>query len=417
MATTEEELRVVLLGKTGNGKSATGNSLLHSRTAFFSTQSAQSITKDCEAKSGTCTGVNGRQKRLVVVDTPGFFDTNEGITNENVQNKIASQIFNMTSPGVHAFLIVVRVDRFTPEEKDTVDFIKKIFGAGAAKYCIVILTREDQLDDGQSIEEFINSSRHLKELVDLCGNRKLAINNKISGGILERKTKDLLQMIDRMVENNNRTYYTNDEYQRIERQRREEQARREEEERRKKKEYEDALKAKATKEAEQKAAKREQEIREEARKNEEKRVQQVRDEERKRTDRQIQEERDRARAAEEEARSERMRSARRQESACGSRRACDGDDDGGGLGAFLNTLRLHGGNDMPSPNTGGMGMSPFQASMPTRHTMLGGGGGGGRFTGEFMATRGSANNRPIMEGVRGGQFYWNNNGNKTYLRK
>lgn len=224
------------------GKSATGNSLLSSRNSFHSTQSARSITRNCEVKSGTCTTTNGQKKKLLVVDTPGFFDTDTTITNEKVQRTIASQIFNMTSPGVHAFLIVVRIDRFTPEEKQTVDFIKKIFGPDAAKYCIVILTREDQLEDGQTIDEFINTSADLKELVTLCGNRKLAINNKLMGELLERKIKYLIQIIDQMVENNGRSYYTNEEYQRIERQRKEEQAKREEEERKKKEKYEELLK-------------------------------------------------------------------------------------------------------------------------------------------------------------------------------
>ncbi|CAF3820810.1 unnamed protein product [Rotaria sordida] len=144
MASSQDQLRIVLIGRTGNGKSSIGNSLLHSRSAFYSTQSPNSITKTCEVKTAIVPDIDGRQKQLMVVDTPGFFDTDICITNEQVQQIIASQIFTMTSPGVHAFLIILRVGRFSPEEKNTVDFIKKIFGDGAAKYCIVIFTREDQ---------------------------------------------------------------------------------------------------------------------------------------------------------------------------------------------------------------------------------------------------------------------------------
>ncbi|CAF0792258.1 unnamed protein product [Rotaria sordida] len=147
----------------------------------------------------------------------------------------------MTSPGVHAFLIIVRVDRFTPEEKNTVDFIKKIFGDGAAKYCIVVFTREDQLEEGQTIDDFINSSDQLKELVQCCGNHKFAINNKLNGQPLKIKIDQLLRMIDQMVQSNRGKYYTNDMYQKIERQRKREQARQEEEDRKKKKAYEESL--------------------------------------------------------------------------------------------------------------------------------------------------------------------------------
>lgn len=45
------------------------------------------------------------------------------------------------------------------------------------------------------------------------------------------------------------------------------------------------------------------------------------------------------------------------------------------------------------------------------------GGSGGRFTGDYMATRGTANGRPIFEGARGGLYHMTPNGNKSYLRK
>jgi hypothetical protein len=154
----------------------------------------------------------------------------------------------MTSPGVHAFLIILNIGRFSPEEKHTVDFIKTIFGTDAAKYCIVIFTREDQLEAGQTLDDFISESKlpALEELITICGNRKLAINNKLTGQPLVKKTQQLLRMIQEMVNNNNGTYYTNAEYQRIEQQRREERRRREEEELARKKAYEEALIAKVT---------------------------------------------------------------------------------------------------------------------------------------------------------------------------
>lgn len=80
----------------------------------------------------------------------------------------------------------------------------------------------------------------------------------------------------------------------------------------------------------------------------------------------------------------------------------------------------------PSPMySGGMGtpISPphsfvSMASPSTRPVSSGiGGVHGGRFTGDYMATRGAANGRPIMEGGRGGLYYINSNGNPTYLRK
>ena len=192
-------------------------------------------------KTGQHTESNGRAKEILIVDTPGFFDTDPNTTNQMVENRITSQIFEMTSPGVHAFLIVLRIGRFSPEERNTVDFIKTIFGEGAASYCIVIFTSEDQLEEGQTVDNFISTSPALQELVALCGNRKFAINNKLAGELLVRKIQQLLQMIQEMVNNNNGTYYTNAEYRRIEEKRRNEQTAREEKERNRIKEYEKSL--------------------------------------------------------------------------------------------------------------------------------------------------------------------------------
>ncbi|CAF3852718.1 unnamed protein product [Rotaria sp. Silwood1] len=147
----------------------------------------------------------------------------------------------MTSPGVHAFLIILRVDRFTPEEKDTVDFITKIFGVDAAKYCIVIFTREDQLDEGQTIDEFVNSSAELKKLVEICGNRKFGINNRLSDEQLKSKTKQLLKLIHDTVKSNNDRCYTNDMYQQIKQEREAQEKRKKEERDREKQEYEDQI--------------------------------------------------------------------------------------------------------------------------------------------------------------------------------
>ncbi|CAF1541376.1 unnamed protein product, partial [Rotaria sordida] len=150
MISSQNETRIVLIGRTGNGKSSTGNSLLHSRSAFHATQSGRSITRDCQVA------------RYQYTDTCG---------------------------------------RFTPEEKNTVDFIRHIFGPDAVRYCIVVFTAEDQLDEGQSLEDFINTAPALRELVRACGNRTFAINNKLNGDPLAKKTNRLIEIIDNMIRN------------------------------------------------------------------------------------------------------------------------------------------------------------------------------------------------------------------------
>lgn len=218
-----------------------GNSLLHSRDAFHAVQSAGSITTDCDVKQYQNRNNGGQVTHVTVVDTPGFFDSNQSITNAMIEKKITSQIFQMAAPGVHAFLIVIAIGRFTPEEKQTVDFIRNIFGVDATKYCIVVFTHPEDLDPGQTLEEFIGTSSALQELVHVCGRRALAFDNRLNGRYLEKNINQLMEMIDKMIRDNSGSYFTNTEFQRIERERQEEQKRKEAAELQKKEAEKDAI--------------------------------------------------------------------------------------------------------------------------------------------------------------------------------
>lgn len=159
------------------------------------------VTRQCCKQSGEVFG-----REMTIIDTPGLFDTS--LPEHTVKREI-SKCINMSAPGPHAILLVIKMGPFTNEEQNAVKQVEEIFGMDAWKYTIILFTWDNQT--GADVERQLEEAGdELQSILRKVDSRYHFLNNDRAND--RGQVLDLLEKVEKMVGNNGGKFYSNYTY-------------------------------------------------------------------------------------------------------------------------------------------------------------------------------------------------------------
>ncbi|CAL1540021.1 unnamed protein product [Lymnaea stagnalis] len=201
MASVRPFVNLVLLGKTGHGKSSTGNSIIGREEAFKRSDATVSETKMCTLQCFM------RGDTLVrVVDTPGLLDTQE--PTESTLSEIG-QAMSLCPGGFSAIIFVMRYGtRFTEEEKQVFITLKQYFGENILRdFGVIVMTQGDSFSNNYcesfTFQEWLNDQKEkdgespFVQLLNECNNRCVLFYNRgpMFKQLKEESVKEMFDLI------------------------------------------------------------------------------------------------------------------------------------------------------------------------------------------------------------------------------
>ncbi|XP_068435299.1 GTPase IMAP family member 4 [Clinocottus analis] len=183
------ELRLVVLGRTGEGKRSAVSSIL----GLDDSPQDADVTQECSKHRGEAAG-----RRVAVVSSPAWFGS--GCDPEE-RRRLVSSFVSLSSPGPHVFLLCVPVNQPADGAADALDALTKLFGAPAVSAnAVVLFTHTEELEEDEQLEGYLATWRKdLLQLVERCGGRYHTLEAR--GGEAEegKAVEALLEKVERVA--------------------------------------------------------------------------------------------------------------------------------------------------------------------------------------------------------------------------
>ncbi|XP_051795618.1 GTPase IMAP family member 1-like [Acanthochromis polyacanthus] len=185
-------LRLILLGPTGGGRTSLSDTLLGKSGTTAPMGPLMESTK-------RRTVMDGRD--LTVIDTPDLLGAS---LESNMRAREALRSLQLTGPGPHAFLLVIRAPGSgkVPDQdaNQAIQAVQELFGEEVMGHVIPVLTHADHLSRKNTVDHLLKvDTGTLRRAVSLCGQKPALVDNRPN---LPSEAQSVLQrnLVERVME-------------------------------------------------------------------------------------------------------------------------------------------------------------------------------------------------------------------------